>query len=99
MSENWHCEHENSSGSSFTFGLIIGLIIGAIVAIILYRQSKGKILDELKAKFESFFNSEPEVESKPVKKPVVLPKKIIAAIIPKPPAKTSKPKLFKKPKA
>ncbi len=74
------CSSENSN-SSFVFGLIIGAIIGAVIAIVIYRQNKGKIFDDLQQKLEKFFKNllkqDVSVTTKPKKN------KIVAVSIPK----------------
>lgn len=87
-----HCQcHENENGGSFVFGLILGCIVGAIVAIVIYKKSKGKILDQLKEKFESFIKP----VDLPAKKEVIIPTNLV--VVPK--KVISKPKkLFLKPK-
>lgn len=50
------CSSENSN-SSFVFGLIIGAVIGSIIAVVIYRQNKGKIFDDLQEKLEKFFKN------------------------------------------
>lgn len=83
---------DNDNGGSFVFGLILGCIVGAIVAIVIYKKSKGKILDQLKEKFKDFIAPEPP----PHKVDVVIPPNLVPT-----PSKViaSKPKkLFIKPK-
>lgn len=49
--------NSENSNSSFIFGLVIGAIIGAVIAIVIYRQNKGKIFDDLQEKLEKFFKN------------------------------------------
>lgn len=85
------CEQENDNGGSFVFGLILGCIIGAIIAIVVYKKSKGKILDQLKEKIEDFIKPEAATP----KKEVIIPTSLVV----EPKKVTSKPKkLFIKPK-
>jgi gas vesicle protein len=55
-----HCCHENESGSgssSFIFGIIVGAIIGAIVAVLIYKNNKGKVFEQLKENLEKYFQN------------------------------------------
>ena len=78
------CDGQTSSGSSssFIFGLVLGAIVGAIIAIVIYRQNKGKIFDDLQKKLEDFFknligeSTEPKTKSDTSKKPEVTTKTI-----------------------
>lgn len=83
MSQN---SSENSN-SSFVFGLIIGAVIGAIIAIVIYRQNKGKIFDDLQEKLEKFFKNllKQEISVSETPKSTTKPKKnkIIAVSTPK----------------
>lgn len=47
---------ECQSNGSFSFGLILGLIIGALIAVIIYKNNKEKVFEDLKRKLESFFD-------------------------------------------
>ena len=73
--------NSENSNSSFIFGLVIGAIIGAVIAIVIYRQNKGKIFDDLQEKLEKFFKNllkqDVSVTTKPKKN------KIVAVSIPK----------------
>lgn len=70
------CSSENSN-SSFVFGLIIGAIIGAVIAIVIYRQNKGKIFDDLQQKLEKFFKNllKKEISVSETPKSTIKPKK------------------------
>lgn len=60
-----------NSSSSFVFGLIVGAVIGAIIAVVIYRQNKGKVFDDLQKKLEDFFKNligEKKVKSPTIKK-------------------------------
>ncbi|MFA6007601.1 MAG: YtxH domain-containing protein [Candidatus Shapirobacteria bacterium] len=46
--------HQNSS---FIFGLVFGLIIGAIIAVLIYKNNKGKVFEDLKKKLNEFISS------------------------------------------
>lgn len=78
------CEDQatkSSSSSSFIFGLVLGAIIGAIIAVVIYRQNKGKIFEDLQKKLEDFFknligtpnesNSDKEAKKIVTKKPII----------------------------
>jgi len=59
-----HCQHcDEHQNSSFTFGLILGLIIGAVIAVIIYKNNKEKVFDDLKKKLENFFSSLKKTET------------------------------------
>lgn len=49
------CDCKTNNSSSFIFGIVLGAIIGAIIAIVIYRQNKGKVFDDLQKKLENFF--------------------------------------------
>lgn len=88
------CDSDNSSG--LLIGLILGLVIGAVIAVIIYKKDKGKTFDLLSKKIDDLMNH--EEKSPPSKKEVVLPPKVISETIVVP-AKKTKAKLFRKPKA
>ena len=46
--------HQNSS---FIFGLVFGLIIGALIAILIYKNNKTKVFEDLKKKLSEFISS------------------------------------------
>lgn len=77
------CENEttkNGSSSSFIFGLVLGAVIGAIVAVVIYRQNKGKIFEDLQKKLEDFFKnliSNPDKTKTNIKSKPVIAQKII----------------------
>ena len=54
-----NCDNQTSGGSnsSFIFGIILGAVVGAIIAIVIYRQNKGQIFDDLQKKLEDFFKN------------------------------------------
>ena len=95
---------KNGSSSSFIFGLILGAIIGAIIAIVIYRQNKGKIFDDLQNKLEDFFKNligQKEKKESPISKKVIVSKTEITPT--SPPHKITfvrkpAPKTFIKPK-
>jgi len=74
----------HSNNSSFIFGLIVGALIGAIIAIVIYRQNKGQVIDNLEERLKTFFqdlfnkqeykNTKKEL-SKIKKKKKIIPKK------------------------
>ena len=74
------CPNQKSS-SSFIFGLVLGAIIGAIIAVVIYRQNKGKIFEDLQKRLEDFFKnligSPNESNSNPKPKKFITQKPII----------------------
>ncbi|HWS48497.1 MAG TPA: hypothetical protein VN174_00420 [Candidatus Methanoperedens sp.] len=52
--------HQNSS---FVFGIFIGLIIGAVIAIVIYKNNREKVFENLKKKLEKIFKSVLESET------------------------------------
>ncbi|MBU1118188.1 hypothetical protein KKD37_04480 [Patescibacteria group bacterium] len=70
-----HCQHcDDHENSSFIFGLLFGLVIGAIIAIVIYRQNKGKVFDDLKkqlAKFFDIFQNPPSPKNSKTKPPFI----------------------------
>jgi len=101
-----HCSKECDAhqNSSFVFGLILGLIIGAIVAIIIYRNNKSKVFEDLKKQLTNFFESlfpssvspAPKKSSTPAKKDLIIPSTLIAAKTESKASSKSKPRVFKK---
>jgi len=106
-----HCCHENESGSSsssFVFGIILGAVIGAIVAILIYRNNKGQVFEQLKENLQKYFQgfmggqTQPEeTEIKKKSKPKI--KEVIEIVQnpkteSKPAPKKPAPKMFVKPK-
>lgn len=103
-----HCSKECDAhqNSSFVFGLILGLIIGAIVAIIIYRNNKSKVFENLKKQLTNFFDSlfpspdkhspTPKKSTTPLRKDVVIPSTLIAAKTETKAPSKSKPRVFKK---
>jgi hypothetical protein len=95
MENNCCCDKNSNSG--FIFGLVLGAVIGAIIAIIIYKNNKTEVFENLSEKlktfFEKFTGQEPKSEPE-TQKPS--PKKIIASIPSKP--KKPAPKMFVKPK-
>lgn len=89
-------EETKNSNSGFIFGLILGAIIGAIVAIIIYKNNKTEVFENLSQKLQDFFKGFTNEESKPSRSVSTSPKKIIATVTPKP--KKPAPKMFVKPK-
>lgn len=93
--------HQNGS---FIFGLLLGLVIGAVVAIIVYRNNKSQVFEDLKKQltnfFESLFPSSDNPISKksstPIKKDVTLPSTLIATKTEIKASSKSKPRTFKK---
>lgn len=75
------CDNDNQpSDSGFIFGLVIGAIIGAIVAVLIYKNNKSEVFNNLKLKLEKYFKDIIPPDTKPSPKiPVVLPSKIIAS--------------------
>ncbi|MDD4937529.1 MAG: hypothetical protein PHX34_00705 [Candidatus Shapirobacteria bacterium] len=51
------CDCKTNNSSSFIFGIVLGAIVGAIIAIVIYRQNKGKIFNDLQKKLEDFFKN------------------------------------------
>lgn len=103
------CNHKDCDchqNSSFIFGLVFGLIIGAVIAVLIYKNNKEKVFKDLEKKIKDFFSSLKKTEtfeniskkkSKPIKKEVVLPSKLIAQNSEaKVSAPKSKPRVFKK---
>jgi len=93
------CDCKTNNSSSFIFGIILGAIVGAIIAIVIYRQSKGKIFDDLQKKLEDFFKdligSKVPTKSRPKPKtPITVESKSKEIVFIKKPA----PKTFIKPK-
>ncbi|MBP9817703.1 hypothetical protein KBC75_03005 [Candidatus Shapirobacteria bacterium] len=97
MSEN------NESNSSFLFGIIIGAIIGAVIAIVIYKNNRTEIFDNLRSKFDDllkkYTNQTVPMFSKPKKKKIVKSTKKIKVTLPKTletvslaPVKIQKPK-------
>ncbi len=103
-----HCSKECDAhqNSSFVFGLILGLIIGAVVAIIIYRNNKSKVFEDLKKQLTNFFDSlfptpdnhnpTPKKSSAPTRKDVTIPSTLIAAKTETKTPPKSKPRVFKK---
>lgn len=94
-----NCCSENQSGSSsssFIFGIVLGAIIGAIIAILIYKNNKGQVFEQLKEKLEKYFQNLMGYE-KPIKtaQPVKTETKIITKT---PTIKKPAPKMFVKPK-
>lgn len=79
------CGCQSNKSSGFIFGLIFGAIIGAIIAVVIYKNNKTKIFEDLKNKLNSFFGKSPKKETKKEEK-IFIPKII------------KKPKTFLKPK-
>jgi len=52
---NQPAQNNHSTNSSFVFGLILGAVIGAIIAIVIYRQNKGQVIDNLEQRLKTFF--------------------------------------------
>ena len=105
MSNSENCQSQ-SNDSGFVFGLVIGAIIGAVVAILIYKNNKTKVFNDLKIKLESFFqkftnHSTPPKSGKikhrttPTKIPVVIPKKLIAKVSSTVPTATKSRKFIK----
>lgn len=90
MSDHDHsCSCQGNNNSGFIFGLIMGAIIAALVAIVIYKNDRSDIINQLQLKLIKFFNDTFKTSSKITKKkPIVLPRKVV-----KP-----KPKTFLKPK-
>jgi hypothetical protein len=89
------CCHRNSN---FITGLIFGAVIGAVIAIIIYKNDKTKVFDNLYQKLSGYLKnfklpSHPSHSSRPPKKHVLIPK------IAKKPVKKRSPKTFIRPKA
>lgn len=99
MSDHDHsCSCQGNNNSGFIFGLIMGAIIAALVAIVIYKNDKSDVLENLQTKLTKFFKGTfggylPKKTAKSTqKKPVILPKKIIKL------SSKIKPKTFLKPK-
>lgn len=88
-------------------GMVIGTVIGAIVAVLIYKNNKSEVFDNLKSTFENYFTKltkpvEP-IKSKraPVKTPKIqvdLPPEISNLTKSEPKTTVSKPRKFIKPK-
>jgi len=89
-------EKTTNSNSGFIFGLLVGAVVGAIIAIIIYKNNKTEVFDNLSQKLKTFFEKFTGQESNPEPPKSAPPKKIIATTLPKP--KKPAPKTFIKPK-
>ncbi|MEI8067418.1 MAG: hypothetical protein WCG91_00505 [Candidatus Shapirobacteria bacterium] len=97
--EHKHCCHEDQSGSnssSFVFGIVIGAVIGAIIAILIYKNNKGHVFDQLKERLEEYFHSFMGTKKAQSKAKSEASIKVIKTIPSKP--KKPAPKMFVKPK-
>ena len=98
--ENECCCQQNSN-SGFIFGLICGAVIGAIIAIVIYKNNKTEVFENLQTKIKQFFQNLVGEEEK-IKTSTKVTSRIIASksestpIITKP--KKPTPKMFVKPK-
>lgn len=94
---NCECQDRDcncGSNSGFVFGLLCGAIIGAVVAILIYKNNKTEVFENLSQKIKDFFENLVKTDTKtnnPQKhnspKTKILPKKILATstiILPKP---------------
>jgi len=94
MENNCCCKSNSNSG--FVFGLICGAIIGAVVAVIIYKNNKTEVFDNLQKKIKQFFQDLIGEESKPAPKKSPPSRPQILATVSKP--KKPAPKMFVKPK-
>lgn len=67
---------KTSSTSSFILGIFLGAIAGALIAIIIYRQNKGKVFNQLQKKIEKFLQSFSQSKPPVKKKKKIIPPKV-----------------------
>lgn len=85
------CCCQKNSNSGFVFGLICGAVIGAIIAVVIYKNNKTEVFENLEKKIKNFFS-----DLIPSENP--LPKKIISSTTSPPRSKKPTPKMFVKPR-
>jgi len=85
---NCECQDRDcncGSNSGFVFGLLCGAVIGAVVAILIYKNNKTEVFENLSQKIKDFFDNLIKTDTKTNNstkhdspKTKILPKKILA---------------------
>ena len=79
MTNSCDCQNRDcdcGSNSGFIFGLLCGAVIGAIIAIIIYKNNKTEVFENLSQKIKDFFDNLVKTNTPKTKK---APQKIIAS--------------------
>ncbi|MFA5749908.1 MAG: hypothetical protein WC895_01660 [Candidatus Shapirobacteria bacterium] len=90
------CCCKSNSNSGFIFGLICGAVIGAVIAVLIYKNNKTEVFENLQEKIKHFFQDLMGEESVPKK--IIVVKTDPVSIVSMPRKIKPAPKMFVKAK-